>query len=197
MSERVATGAIRVGGPRSPALWAAVASPRLRALLGQGVAFLAVGGVGFLVDVGVFTALRTTVLSPAEVANGELWAKAVSVSLAIVVNWVGNRSLAFRRERRRGGGRVVLREAAEFFAASLLGSAVALVCLVVSHDLLGLRSAIDDNVSANIVGLALGTALRFALYRLWVFRPSGTRPSGARPSEMQERALMDEGAAPS
>lgn len=145
--------------------------PRLRVLLGQGIAFLAVGGVGFLVDIGVFNALRATVLSPDHVANGELWAKAISVSLAIVVNWVGNRSLTFRRERRRGGGRVVLREGVEFFAASLLGSAVALVCLVISHDLLGLRSAIDDNVSANVVGLALGTALRFALYRLWVFRP--------------------------
>jgi putative flippase GtrA len=166
--------------------------PRLRVLLGQGIAFLAVGGVGFLVDIGVFNALRATVLSPDHVANGELWAKAISVTLAIVVNWVGNRSLTFRRERRRGGGRVVLREGVEFFAASLLGSAVALVCLVISHDLLGLRSAIDDNVSANVVGLAVGTALRFALYRLWVFRPSG-----ARPSEMQERTLMDDGAAPS
>jgi putative flippase GtrA len=147
----------------------AVVPARLRALLGQAVAFLAVGGVGFLVDVGVFTALRATVLSPDRVADGELWAKAISVSLAIVVNWVGNRSLAFRRERRRGGR--VLREAAEFVAASLLGSAVSLLCLVVSHDILGLRSAVDDNVSANVVGLALGTALRFALYRLWVFRP--------------------------
>jgi putative flippase GtrA len=149
----------------------ALVPPRVRALLGQGIAFLAVGGVGFLVDVGVFNALRATVLSPAQVADGELWAKAISVSLAIVVNWVGNRSLTFRRERRRGGGRAVLREGVEFFAASLLGSAVALACLVVSHDILGLRSAVDDNVSANVVGLALGTALRFALYRLWVFRP--------------------------
>lgn len=147
-----------------------VASSRLRRLLGQGIAFLAVGGVGFLVDVGVFNALRATVLSPDHVANGELWAKAVSVSLAIVVNWVGNRTLTFRRERRSGSRRIVMREAVEFFAASLLGSAVALVCLVVSHDILGLRSAAADNISANVVGLALGTALRFVLYRLWVFR---------------------------
>jgi len=147
-----------------------VVPSRLRRLIGQGVAFLAVGGVGFLVDVGVFNALRATVLSPDHVANGELWAKTISVTLAIVVNWVGNRSLTFRRERRTGPRRVVLREAVEFFAASLLGSAVSLLCLVVSHDILGLRSAAADNISANVVGLALGTALRFALYRLWVFR---------------------------
>lgn len=144
---------------------------RLRTLVRQGVAFLAVGGVGFLVDVGVFNALRATVFSPEHVANGEIWAKVVSVALAIAVNWLGNRTIAFRRERRTGPRRVVMREAVEFFAASLLGSAVALVCLVISHDLLGLRTTADDNISANVIGLALGTVLRFALYRLWVFRP--------------------------
>lgn len=144
---------------------------RFRTLLRQGLAFLAVGGVGFLVDVGVFNALRATVFSPAHVSNGELWAKAVSVTLAIGVNWLGNRTIAFRRERRTGPRRVVAREAVEFFAASLLGSVVALVCLVISHDVMGLRSAADDNISANVIGLGIGTVLRFALYRVWVFRP--------------------------
>ncbi|MGN6325336.1 GtrA family protein [Pseudolysinimonas sp.] len=150
---------------------ALVVPSRLRTLLRQGLAFLAVGGVGFLVDVGVFNALRATALSPAHVANGELWAKAISVSLAILVNWIGNRTIAFRRERRTGPRHVVLREAVEFFAASLIGSAVSLICLAVSHDLLGLRTTADDNISANVIGLGLGTVLRFALYRLWVFRP--------------------------
>jgi putative flippase GtrA len=135
---------------------------RFRTLLRQGIAFLAVGGVGFLVDVGVFNALRATVLSPEHIANGELWAKAVSVTLAIAVNWIGNRTFAFRGERRTGPRRVV----------ALLGSVVSLLCLVVSHDLMGLRTAADDNISANVIGLGLGTVLRFALYRLWVFRPA-------------------------
>jgi putative flippase GtrA len=115
------------------------------------------------------------VFSPDHVANGEIWAKAVSVTLAIAVNWIGNRTIAFRHERRTGPRRVVAREAVEFFAASMLGSVVALVCLVVSHDLMGLRTAADDNISANVIGLGLGTVLRFALYRLWVFRPSARR----------------------
>jgi len=153
---------------------ALVAPTRLRALVRQGVAFLAVGGVGFIVDVGVFNLLRASVFSPAHVANGELWAKGVSVSLAILVNWIGNRTIAFRHERRTGPRRVVLREALEFFAASLVGSAVSLVCLAVSHDLLGLRTTADDNGSANVIGLGLLYQLRFALYRLWVFRPART-----------------------
>jgi putative flippase GtrA len=148
---------------------------RFRALLRQAIAFLAVGGVGFLVDVGVFNALRATVFSPSHVADGELWAKAISVTLAIAVNWIGNRTIAFRRERRTGPRRVVAREALEFFAASLLGSVVSLACLAISHDLMGLRTAADDNLSANVIGLGLGTVLRFALYRLWVFRPTAPR----------------------
>jgi putative flippase GtrA len=165
MSERLDTGAVLV----VPSGFAARVSPRLRGLVRQGLSFLAVGGVGFVVDVGVFNALRATVLSPEHVAAGALWAKVVSVALAILVNWVGNRTITFRRERRTGDRRAVLREGAEFFAASLIGSVVALVCLGVSHYALGLTSATADNISANVIGLALGTALRFVLYRTWVF----------------------------
>jgi hypothetical protein len=43
------------------------------------------------------------------------------------------------------------------------------LCLVVSHDLLGLTSLIADNISANVVGLGLGTAFRFLTYRRYVF----------------------------
>jgi putative flippase GtrA len=142
-----------------------------RTLLRQAVLFLAVGGVGFVVDVGVFNVLRATVLSPAHVAGGAMWAKTISMTLAIAVNWIGNRTVAFREERRTGSHRAVAREAIDFAAASLLGSTAALLCLAVSHYGLHLTSAAADNISANVVGLALGTALRFALYRAWVFRP--------------------------
>ena len=145
-------------------------SDRVRRLLTQGLSFLAVGGIGFLVDVGVFNLLRATLLAPEHVAGGALWAKTISVGLAIVVNWIGNRAITFRRERRSGDRRAVAREGVEFLVASLLGSAISLICLAVSHYGLGLRSAAADNISANVVGLGLGTVLRFALYRLWVFR---------------------------
>ena len=141
-------------------------------MLRQAVLFLAVGGVGFVVDVGVFNVLRATVLAPAYVPGGAIWAKIISLTLAIAVNWIGNRTIAFRRVRHRGDGEAIAREAIDFLVASLLGSAVALLCLAISHYGLQLTSATADNISANVVGLALGTALRFALYRGWVFRPS-------------------------
>ena len=39
----------------------------------------------------------------------------------------------------------------------------------ISHYLLGLDSALADNISANVVGLVLGTLFRFWSYRKWVF----------------------------
>jgi putative flippase GtrA len=60
---------------------------------------------------------------------------------------------------------------------SLAGAGIALGCLWVSHYALGLTSVLDDNIATNVVGLALGTGFRFALYRWWVYsarRRNGT-----------------------
>jgi hypothetical protein len=52
--------------------------------------------------------------------------------------------------------------------------------LVVSHDLLGLTSRWADNLSANVVGTALGTAFRFFAYRNVVFAAPPTEPASVR-----------------
>jgi putative flippase GtrA len=134
------------------------------ALVQQGLSFLLVGGVGFVVDVVVFTTLRTTVLT-----SDPILAKVISTSLAIAANWVGNRYWTFRSRRRRGTRAAVLREAVEFGLVSAAGSLIALACLWISHYGLGLHSVLDDNIATNVVGLALGTVFRFLLYRFWVF----------------------------
>lgn len=139
------------------------------ALLHQLVSFGLVGGVGLVVDIVIFNALRTTVLEPHFVAGGPIIAKVISTSIAIVVNWIGNRYWTFRSERRTD----VLREGIEFAVVSVAGAGIALGCLWISHYVLGLTSILDDNIATNVVGLALGTAFRFALYRLWVY--SGRR----------------------
>jgi putative flippase GtrA len=141
------------------------------ALFRQLVSFGLVGGVGLVVDIVVFNALRTTVLEPHAVHGGPIIAKVISTSIAIVVNWIGNRYWTFRSERRTA----VLREGIEFAVVSLAGAGIALGCLWFSHYVLGFTSVLDDNIATNVVGLALGTAFRFALYRFWVF--SGRRRS--------------------
>ncbi|MGN6501784.1 MAG: GtrA family protein [Pseudolysinimonas sp.] len=139
--------------------WAGV-----RTLAGQAARFGAVGGVGFVVDVAVFNALLAAGTA-GHLRGAAVVAKASSTVVAIAVNWLGNRYWAFREHRRDD----VLREAVEFGVVSLAGSVVTLACLGVSHYVLHLTSPLADNISANIVGLALGSVVRFVAYRGWVF----------------------------
>lgn len=137
------------------------------AFLWELVQFGLVGGVGLVIDIVVFNALRTTVLSPVSVHGGPIIAKTISTSLAIAGNWVGNRLWTFRTRRRQD----LVREGVEFAVVSVAGMLIAVGCLWVSHYLLGYTSLLADNVSSNMVGLALGAVFRFALYRWWVFAP--------------------------
>lgn len=127
------------------------------------VKFGVVGAVAFLVDVGLFNLLRFG--GPGLLEDRPLTAKAISVSVATVVAWVGNRWWTFRRHRRASARR----ELALFVVMNGAGMAIALACLGVSHYVLGFTSPLADNVSANVVGLVLGTAFRFVTYRQWVF----------------------------
>ena len=160
------------------------------ALFHQLLSFGLVGGVGLVVDVTVFNALRTTIFEPHLVHSGPIIAKVISTSIAIVVNWIGNRYWTFRTERRTETRAAVMREGIEFAVVSLIGAGIALGCLWISHYGLGFTSVLDDNLATNVVGLALGTAFRFALYRFWVFsgRRRGTADVAA-PALLQSEVL--------
>ncbi len=134
----------------------------------EGMKFLAVGGVGYVVDVTVFNLLRF--------AGGEgvlydkpLTAKACSVVVATIVTYLGNREWTFRHRGRSG----YVREYALFFLLNAVGMGISLATLALSHYVLGLTSPLADNISANVVGLALGTVFRFWAYRRWVFTEPG------------------------
>ncbi|CAN5210048.1 hypothetical protein BH11ACT4_BH11ACT4_01820 [soil metagenome] len=152
----------------------------MRALLGQLARFGAVGLVGVVVDIGVFNLLLSTVLGADSIHEGPLLAKLISTSLAIAVNYVGNRYWTFGATKRDQ----VVREGVEFVLVSLGGMAITLGCLWVSHYALGFTSPLADNISGNIVGLGLGTLFRFAFYRSWVFHPSRSMP--LRPADDPE-----------
>ena len=128
--------------------------------------FLAVGGAGYVVDVACFNLLRSTAwLGSVDPSV----ARTLAVVAAMVVTYLGNRTLTWRgrpdRDRRR--------ELSLFVVANVIGFGFSVVCLVVSHDLLGLTSRWADNVSANVVGLALGTAFRYVSYKYVVFAAPG------------------------
>lgn len=143
----------------------------MRTFLQQLARFGTVGLVGLVIDVALFNLLRVTVFDPALIAEGPIIAKVISTSVAIVVNWVGSRHWTFRLEHRRPAGREVL----EFALVSLGGLLIAVACLVISRYVLGFTSLLADNIASNVIGLALGSAFRFALYRTWVFHPRRVR----------------------
>lgn len=126
--------------------------------------FGVVGLGAFVIDITVFNLLRF--------AGGEgpmydkpLTAKVVSVCLATTFAYFGNRYWTFRHRGRTSFGREYLL----FFVLNAVGLGIALGCLWFSHYALGLTSPLADNISANVVGLALGTLFRFWSYRRWVF----------------------------
>ena len=134
------------------------------ALTRQLTKFALVGGVGFVVDTASFTALR---LTPA-FASSPLKAGILSTILAIIANWIGNRYWTFGPHR---STRNVM-EAVEFGVVSVLGMLVAIGCLALSHYVLDFRTVLADNIAKNVVGLVLGSAIRFMLYRHWVYSPA-------------------------
>jgi putative flippase GtrA len=150
----------------------AAGEERMRALadhvlVRQLTKFALVGGVGFVVDTVSFTMLRLTPLFE----HSPLKAGIISAALAIGANWIGNRYWTFGPHRSSRGAM----EAVEFVAVSVLGTLVALGCLAFSHYVLDLQTVLADNVSKNVVGLVLGSAIRFLLYRHWVYRPARRR----------------------
>jgi putative flippase GtrA len=126
--------------------------------------FGVIGLAAYVIDLTVFNLLRF--------AGGEgplydkpLTAKVFSVLVATTFAYFGNRHWTFK-DRTRSSFR---REYGLFFAFNAVGMIISLSCLWISHYLLGFDSALADNISANVIGLILGTIFRFWGYHNWVF----------------------------
>lgn len=136
-------------------------------LLPQLIKFGAVGAVGFGVNLVVFNVMLLIVLR--NVQHATIYSTVIATVIAILTNWIGNRYWAFSGQRQQNAAK----EGVEFFVVSLAtGTGIPVLCIWVSHYLLGLANPMADNISANVVGLALGMLFRFALYRWWVFSPT-------------------------
>jgi putative flippase GtrA len=174
--------------PVSTRLGSALAS-LWHGLLAYAVKFGVVGLIGLVIDVTLFNLLRLGVFGEDHWAQSAIGAKTISTSVAIIFNWLGNRYWTFRHHRRRN----YVREFVEYVAVSIGGMLIALACLWISHHWLGYTSILADNVATNVVGLALGTAFRFLLYRYWVYghhRADGL--SNLDRVEEAQRALFEE-----
>ncbi|MEO7351464.1 MAG: GtrA family protein [Marmoricola sp.] len=135
--------------------------------------FLTVGGLGYVVDVASFNILRSQpVLSTADPA----YARTLAVALAMVVTYLGNRLFTWRGQS-TGDRR---REIGLFVVFNIIGLGLSVATLMISHDLLGMTSRLADNISANVIGLALGTLFRYWSYKTFVFAVPVRRSAARR-----------------
>jgi putative flippase GtrA len=144
----------------------------VRPLVGQVAKFGVVGAVAYVVDVGIFN-LLVYAGGSGPLHDKPLTAKTISVVVATVVAYFGNRQWTFRHGARRG----FWREYGAFLLVNGLSLVVALLPLAISRYVFHLDTWLADNVSGNVIGLFLGMVVRFIGYRHWVFAATGDSES--------------------
>jgi putative flippase GtrA len=150
---------------------------RLRSRLGAGwtvllrelSAFGAVGAACFVLDLSLFQLLYATA------DLGAVTSKLISTVVATTVAFAGHRYWSFSHRVRRG----LRREYALFFGVNGIALALGLLMIATVRYALGQESTLALQLT-NVASIGLGTALRFDLYRRWVFlAPAGTPPPAA------------------
>jgi len=137
--------------------------------MGEGAKFLTVGGVATLVSFVIFNGLVHGYLGgPGPMHGDPLVAFVLANTVGMLVSYRGSRSWAFRNRAAVGvaGGRVA------FFVINIVSMVIPLGCLSFSRYVLGLTDPVADNVSANVVGLGLGTLARFWALQRFIFLDS-------------------------
>lgn len=135
-------------------------------VVGEMLRFLAVGGVATVVSFVGFNALvHGLVLGTAPMINQPVSAFVLVNVVAGCVAYVGMQVWAFRDRGARDPATGLVR----FFGLGALTLAIPVVCLWVSRHALGLHSPLADNLAANVIGLGLGAASRFWVFRRYVF----------------------------
>ena len=127
--------------------------------------FFSVGALGYIVGVGGFNLLVHTQNAPFK--DKPLTGSILSGVASILIAYIGNRHWTWK-DRKRSGAR---REVTLFFIINAITLTFGVICLAVSRYVLNLDSALADNISANVIGVGLGTIFRFWSYRTIVFKP--------------------------
>ena len=136
---------------------------RLIAWVREFIQFGLVGATAFIVDAGLFNLLQHGPLGI--LAGHPNTAQFVAAVTATLYSWIANRLWTYRGRNRDNA----TREAILFFFANACGIGISQFCLLFTHHVLGLTSALADNIAVYVVGFALGTAFRFFFYHYVVF----------------------------
>lgn len=139
---------------------------RTRHLLQEIVRFLVVGGLATAVSVVGFNALvHGTLIGSPPMKDQPIPAYVLVNVVAGVVAYLGLRLWAFSHRDVHHAAKSMVR----FFTLGVVTMAIPVMCLAVSRYILGLSDVWADNLSGNLVGLGLGTAARFWMFRRYVF----------------------------
>ncbi|MGX9348235.1 MULTISPECIES: GtrA family protein [Microbacterium] len=131
----------------------------------QAGAFLVIGGLAFLVDAGVYNLLVFWVTGDGPMHGQPLAAKIISIVVASLVTYVGNRYWTFSdRHLPHRFSRYAI-----FVLCNLIAIGLQLGCLAFSRYVLGLDDVVADNISGTLIGQTLATAFRFLTYDRFVF----------------------------
>ncbi|MER7467560.1 GtrA family protein [Streptomyces sp. NPDC097981] len=140
---------------------------RVRGLAREVAKFGAVGGVGVLVNLGVFNLIRHT--TDLQVVR----AGVIATVVAIITNYIGFRYFTYRERARSGSSR----ELPLFVAFSVIGLVIENGVLYTATYGFGWDGPLASNVF-KFIGIGTATVFRFWSYRTWVFKAL-PEPGGA------------------
>ena len=133
---------------------------RLVELIPELMKFGVVGLIGSVIDLGGSAYLYD------RLGIGPMVAKALAISAATVVTYLGSRFWTFRHRVNQA----LLREGMLFVALNVVGLAIAEVVIAITSYGLGMKGTLAYN-AASVVGTGLGTIFRYFAYKKWVFLP--------------------------
>lgn len=152
---------------------------RVRGLVREVAKFGAVGGLGVLVNLGVFNLIRHT--TDLQVVR----ASVIATVVAIATNYLGFRYYAYRDRAQSGR----TREMALFAGFSAIGLVIENGVLYTATYGFGWDGPLASNVF-KFIGIGTATVFRFWSYRTWVFKalPPVAPPLGAATEPMPDPA---------
>lgn len=165
-------------------------SVRFRRLAVEAFKFLAVGGLGYIVDVGLSNLLAYGLGPiPALLEGSPIKSKIISTILAMVVVWLGNKLWTYGDRTTSSNMRGVVL----FVAVNLAGMIITVIPLGVTWYLLDMRDQLSYNISTNVIGIGLAMVFRFYAYRTWVFKDENPDTEVVVPMEESSRVPDDRG----
>jgi putative flippase GtrA len=131
---------------------------RFAELIPELAKFGVVGLIGSVIDLGGAAYLH------GDVGIEAMAAKALSITAATVVTYLGSRFWTFRHRVNQA----LLREGMLFIALNVVGLVIAEAAIAFTTYGLGAKSALAYN-AASVAGTGLGTIFRYFSYKKWVF----------------------------